>query len=642
MSLAFLEYEEQVGRLWHRLVGNRATLPRFPEAAIRLDGERRRLGVLFRGLGGDAGLELVAGTAAASTHRLRLMRRLGMAGERLDTAERTAELVLLPDVLDCLPTPALNRDLYVWLVAFLAGAVRSDAERDPLRADLAALRQVAARTSAVLAAFPGLRPVHANLTGALLALRPRRRLPPVESDVEAAVRRLHGDGAASGPLVDFVLDPLADLTNLVAPRGYRPFLPSPLWGRVRADAATPPAAAEADDAATSDRIAEDDEERHRRARRRGGEEDPRRDPLTLVNKGEQLLLADEAAGISRPEDDEDLDAARRAVGDMDELALGRSDRPAACRLRLHLDLAAPVALAGASVVAPLTYPEWNWRRGCHLPNHCAVQPSIAPETGSDWAPDDRLRRHIAQVKRRFEALRPRRVVRRAQPDGGELDLDALVRARTDFAAGMVGSERIHLDARSQARDLATAILVDTSFSTDSWVDGRRVLDVEKAALSALAFGLEACGDAFAIFTFSSRRRDAVSVATVKDFGERLTEPVRRRIAALQPGAYTRIGAALRHVGSLFDRRPERHRLLLLLSDGKPNDLDHYEGRYAVEDTRKAVHELRGRGLAVFAVTVDRRAEGYVPRIFGRGGYAMVGHIGQLPDALPAIYRQLVA
>jgi len=106
-------------------------------------------------------------------------------------------------------------------------------------------------------------------------------------------------------------------------------------------------------------------------------------------------------------------------------------------------------------------------------------------------------------------------------------------------------------------------------------------------------------------------------------------------------AYTRIGAAVRHVAAQLDTRPERHRLLLLLSDGKPNDLDHYEGRYAVEDSRKAVQEARGRGLAVFAVTVDRRAEHYLPRIFGRGGYAIVGHLGRLPDALPAIYRQLV-
>ena len=142
MSLDFLEYEEQFGRLWHRLVGGRASLPRFPEAAVRLEDERRRLAVLFRGLGGDHGLELVAGSASGSRHRLRLTQRLGMAEERLLRAERTAELVLLPAVLDCLPSKVLNRDLYVWLVAFLAGGKRLPPEADPLRRDVLRLREV--------------------------------------------------------------------------------------------------------------------------------------------------------------------------------------------------------------------------------------------------------------------------------------------------------------------------------------------------------------------------------------------------------------------------------------------------------------------------------------------------------------------
>jgi nitric oxide reductase NorD protein len=387
--------------------------------------------------------------------------------------------------------------------------------------------------------------------------------------------------------------------------------------------------------------ADERESRHHRARRRSPEEERRRDPLTLINKGEYLLLAAEAVGASRPEDDEDPEAARRAAQDMDELTLGSPERKAASRVRLSLDLAAGVT-AAAPLAGPVRYPEWDYRCGAHRPHHCAVQPTVADETGEDWVPDTALRRHVRLVRRRFEALRPRRVVRRAQPDGIDLDMDALVRARTDLAAGAAGSDRVHLDARNLARDLATAILVDTSFSTDAWVEGRRVLDVEKAALTALARGLEACGDPFAILTFSSRRREAVAVTTVKGFDERLDERVRRRIAALRAGAYTRIGAALRHVAALLDARPERHRLLLLLSDGKPNDLDHYEGRYAVEDCRKAVQEIRAAGLAVFGVTVDRRAEGYVPRIFGRGGYAIVGHLGRLPDALPAIYRQLVA
>lgn len=116
--------------------------------------------------------------------------------------------------------------------------------------------------------------------------------------------------------------------------------------------------------------------------------------------------------------------------------------------------------------------------------------------------------------------------------------------------------------------------------------------------------------------------------------------VERRIGALKPGYYTRIGPAVRHAAAELAGQPQRKKLLLVLTDGKPNDVHHYEGRFAVEDTRKAVREARRQGIAVFGVTVDAGAQSYFPALFGRGGYAIVGNIRRLPAALPAIYRQL--
>jgi nitric oxide reductase NorD protein len=639
LALEVLEVEEQFGRLWHRVVGDRTSWPRFPAAAVPLEAERRRLAVLFRAMGGDPGLELAAGTPRTRRHRLRLVQRLGMSEERLLTAERTAELVLLPPTLDCLPEAGLNRELYVWLAAFLALApAPRETGGDPLRRDVAFLRAAALTTARVLAAFPGLRERHGRLAGALLALRPRRRLRGIEAEVERAVRALHGEAGGDGPVARLVAA-AAPLDGLRAPSAYRPFLPSPLWGEVRPDA--PAGAAPRADAEPGERESGDEERQRRRARRRRLDATERPDPLALINKGEMLLLPTEAVDVARPDDDEnDPEAARKAAQDMDELALGRPDRRAASRLRMELDLPAE-APSGPPLAARLTYPEWDYRRRAYLQHHCVVLAGPAAETGEDWQPDPTDRRHIRLVRRRFEALRPKREVLRAQVDGGELDTDALVRSRTDLRAGGFGSDRVYLAARSQARDLAIVVLVDVSLSTDSRVEGRRVLDVEKAALTAFAFGLEACGDPFAILTFSSRHRHEVRVETVKGFEELLGEPVRRRIAALRPGGYTRLGTALRHATAQLETRPERHRLLLLLSDGKPNDLDHYDGRYGIEDTRKAVRETRAKGQAVFAVTVDRRAEGYVPYLFGRGGYATVSRTGRLPEALPAIYRQLV-
>ena len=144
----------------------------------------------------------------------------------------------------------------------------------------------------------------------------------------------------------------------------------------------------------------------------------------------------------------------------------------------------------------------------------------------------------------------------------------------------------------------------------------------------------------AVFTFTFRRRDSVWMRTVKDFDEALDARVARRILALKPGHYTRMSAAVRHAARRLGERPHGNRLLLL-TDGKPNDADHYEGRYAVEDTRMAIREARRAGAQVFGITVDREARDYFPYIFGPGAYAIFPDISRLPTALPAIYRQVV-
>ena len=187
--------------------------------------------------------------------------------------------------------------------------------------------------------------------------------------------------------------------------------------------------------------------------------------------------------------------------------------------------------------------------------------------------------------------------------------------------------------------MSVALLADVSLSTDSWIDGRRVLDIEKEALLVLTHALSACGDEHAIFTFTSKRRFAVHTETVKEFDEPLCPKVEQRISALKPGYYTRIGAAIRHVSHRLDECVHRHRLLLIVTDGKPNDTDHYEGRYGIEDTRRAIQEARRKGQIVFGVTVDTKAQSYFPALFGRGAFAVVNQAAHLPSALLKLCAQ---
>jgi nitric oxide reductase NorD protein len=473
-------------------------------------------------------------------------------------------------------------------------------------------------------------------------VRPRRVLPPTETAVEETVLALLDADTPTGrarELFDAVTRESLDVGAFRASNRYRSFLPVPLWGEV-ADDATQVRSQEDDDETSDGGSSASEDERRRRGRRTNTEQVERDDSFSL-NRSEKIISWAEMIDLNRSVDDEDEEAAKKAADDMDEIAVGQHKRRAATRLKFDLDLA-PQDVDPTRLIAEKSYPEWDYRRMCYHQKHCAVIAQTAAEEGERWEPDTAAQQRIRRIRRQFEALRPKQETLRRQLDGSELDLDASVRARCDVAASGMGSDRVYLRVHPQARDLAVAMLVDVSLSTDTWVDNRRVLDVEKEALSAFTFGLEACGDPFAIYTFTSRKRSFVRVETVKAFEEPLGHRVLRRISALRPGYYTRMGAALRHVKEQLATRPERHRLLLLLTDGKPNDLDHYEGRYGIEDTRKAIGEARRAELAVFGITIDRRAQDYFPFLFGRGGYTIISRIEKLPQELPIIYRQLVS
>lgn len=634
--LRLLEPEELVGSHWHRLVGQHASWPRHPEAAATLESFGPGLATFFRAMGGAPGLKLGAAVADRSAHRLGLRQRLGLGQERIEQARRNDEAVLLPASIDVLPAAGLNRDLYLWLAAFLAHAGPPAPSRDDLQRDLALLAAAWAASRAAIAAFPGLAGLHQRLCAALRQQRPRRRLPPQERHVEAAVMRLLGEPGDGGPYWAVVEGrvPLASLPP--APRNHARFLPVPLWGVV--ESTRNGGGARWEDECHGGGSESGDERAHR-AERRPADQVERRDSL-ILNRMEKLLSLVEQLNINRAVDDDDEAGARKALDDAETVSLSRLSRKAATRLRVDLDLA-PSASEDGALHGELLYPEWDWARRSYHRDYCQVLATSAPETGEQWQPDAAAWRRIHRVRRQFEALRPRPVVLRAQLDGGELDLEAVVRSRADLLSSGIGSDRVHLAARRQARDLSVCLLVDASLSTDAWVANRRVLDIAKEALFVLAHGLDACGDEHAILTFSSNRRE-VRIEAVKDFGETLGAAVQRRISALRPGRYTRIGAAIRHSTAQLQRRPHQSRLLLVVTDGKPNDIDHYEGRYGVEDTAQAVREARRAGLAVFGVTIDRRAQSYFPRIFGRGGYTILSEPARLPMALPTLYRHLVA
>jgi nitric oxide reductase NorD protein len=463
----------------------------------------------------------------------------------------------------------------------------------------------------------------------LLSERQRGVLPPVERLIENRIVGMLSAGAGA------LAKPPPSIFPRIAPAGYQRMLPVPLWPTYEPHAEVQ--SGDADEDTEASRAAALDGSGRFQGERETSKEAADRSPF-ILNRFEKILAMAEMVNVDRPTDNKD-DADRDAAKDLDEIRLGRRKERPSAKFRFDLDLP-PEAVDNGAIDGEATYPEWNYRKGEYMPSYCRVVCGTAPMDVELVARSDEEKALVRKVRKQFEILRPRNEVLKAQLDGDELDLDAVVRMRTDIVAGGEGSDRIHLLSRPQGHDLAVTILVDVSLSTDAWYDDHRVLDVEKEALSVLANGLAACGTNHSILTFTSRRRSWVRIETVKAFGEEMSTAVERRIASLKPGYYTRIGAAIRHASSELAKQPNHSKLLLVLTDGKPNDIDHYEGRFALEDSRKAVVEARRAGQAVFAVTIDKDARSYLPSMFGRNGFAIVGNIAKLPRALPAIYRGL--
>jgi nitric oxide reductase NorD protein len=292
----------------------------------------------------------------------------------------------------------------------------------------------------------------------------------------------------------------------------------------------------------------------------------------------------------------------------------------------------------------VAYPEWDFRIAGYRERAAIVREPVAPLGDAAWVASA-LTRHARLARRmrtRFERLRPRPIRLDRQTDGSEIDISAYVVAAADRRAGASVDGRMYVSLRPARRELAVSLLVDISASTDSWVSGdRRIVDVEKEALVVVCEALDALGDRYAVFAFSGESAADVNVVTLKAFDERVGLTVHRRIAALDADRYTRLGAPIRHVTAALCRERTARRLLLILSDGKPNDVDLYEGQYGVEDSRQAIAEARRQGVAVFCLTVDREAPRYAGRIFGRAGFAVLHRAEQLPTVLIQVLRQLI-
>ena len=300
------------------------------------------------------------------------------------------------------------------------------------------------------------------------------------------------------------------------------------------------------------------------------------------------------------------------------------------RPRFDAALAAVLVEGGP---ARFTYPEWSHQDQAYRAEWCAVIEDV-PAGRPATVPSDASLVLAGQVRKQFEALRQRPGWRRRLESGDELDLDACVESVCDAQGCGRPSPRVWRERDPRWRELAVAVLMDTSRSTQAWVGEQQVIGIARRAMLVLAEALAGARDDFALFAFASESRQRVFCHRVKGFDEAYDATTRQRLGALEAAHYTRLGAAIRHVGATLARLPAAQRLLLVLTDGRPHDpVDGYVGRHALEDTRRALIELRARGLHTFGLTIDQRGAEFLPHLFGAGHYAVFADPRALPQLL---------
>ena len=294
---------------------------------------------------------------------------------------------------------------------------------------------------------------------------------------------------------------------------------------------------------------------------------------------------------------------------------------------------------------PYHYPEWDYQMQLDRPDWCTVLEKRA-KPGEVEIIDDIVVKHkpiVARLKYLIEAMQPQGVQRlRKQEDGDEIDLNAAVRAMIEMRMGEQPDPRIMMRNVRKVRDLSVLLLIDLSESTNDAVLGsdNTVLQLAREATVLLADALDKIGDPFAIHGFDSNGRHDVEYFRYKDFGVPYNDKAKSRLAGMSGQLSTRMGAAMRHAGSILKRQPSNKKLLLVITDGEPADNDVRDPQYLRFDAKKAVEELTRNGIATYCLSLDPRADQYVSRIFGAKNYMVVDHVQRLPEKLPLLYMGL--
>ena len=599
--LEILEYEESIGKVWNNFLNKKANTAYESERVFFAD-KAKALKVFYHLLGGEKAKELqVTDKRFINTSRSFLEKISGL-GTTFFLAWQDEKGVYLPASLAYFPNKEDNETLYFWLIAMAT-------QTDTFRGNL--LYKNLSATQVLCDIYPGFKSFYTRASQSLI--EQNEKLSFLKSLDEEHLR----DEKT-----------LQDLDTY----------PFPMW-------IYPPLS-------SNGRYSEfDDEEEPVR-----GEEKPEKtDTLKMKKQANKMddkketdgllaFLPDammsimEQVNVDRSEDDSFDEDALYNAEDLDEITLGQKKANLSARLKMDLDLA---------VDSKEEYPigkghlidEWDYSKEAYLKDYVCIKPLLITNIGPLALPA-RLKKMVKRIENELDLMELDRIKNNRLPYGDEINLDTWI----DYKGHKNKSghhQKFYESYEKKMRDMSTLILADVSLSTEAGITQEtRIIDMIKDGLIVFSEALQRLEDRFTIYAFSSLKNKNVRFEIIKNFKEKYTDNTRGRIDAIKPGYYTRLGAAIRESSKILNLQSSASKLLLIISDGKPNDVDRYDGRYGVEDTKKAIQEAKKLGITPFCITIDLESKEYLPYPFGKNGYVVIRDPKKLPSVLPEIYMNL--
>ena len=347
----------------------------------------------------------------------------------------------------------------------------------------------------------------------------------------------------------------------------------------------------------------------------------------MTHNFEKVETAEEFSGVWRDFDgDDELEKHEDALDELNLKFTVRVDDVTHSVYQADFIENTTIAESGESAEQEnfLYYPEWNYRKRQYRDDFCKLFPKFQTASDIDYyhTTIQKYGTILSGLRKQLVNMNNKRQEVRRQNDGATFDLDAIIDLYADVVAKRTPSDKIYLSTRKNVKDLSVLLLLDGSLSSDSYVLGNRVIDVEKEV--SILFGeiLNEFETDFSVAIFYSKTRNYSNYNILKDFNEKWSQ-ARYKIGAAQPNGYTRIGTALRHAGSVLDKRTTKNKWVILLSDGKPNDYDKYEGNYGVQDVKQSLRELYQRNINAYALAIEAQARYYLPQMFGQNHYQIL-------------------